>query len=371
MSTPRWSWDVRPSAFHTAGFLAAQLLGVLLLGSPLARAQAPSAAPPSAAPSEPPLRVIWISDDPQCDGADVATRALRLVSPGVVPRPLKATVEVQREGDGWLVRLQTESADQSGRRILRAESCKELEQAIALLLAMTMESKGEPPAALPEPTRPAPAVPHPPGPNADGSDGPDEPPPPPPPSVPGLELGAFARVTGKVGWGLQPGTAFGVGANIGVRLGDVDVGIDAAYWPGTRETVPEQGSVVVARYDVGLRACWNVWRAGDLVVAPCLAPGLTYYQYDTQDIANVNQDPEYPLLINVTGGVDVRYAPFGPHLSLVLSGGLTWEKIQPFRTGIDAQTVGENDPSEETSYVELYRTKGLGPRLELGLDARF
>ena len=365
MSIPRRSWDVRPSALHAAGFCAAQLLGVLLLGSPLARAQAPNAP----AEGQLPLRVIWISDDPQCDGGDVASRALRLVSPGVVPRPLKATVEVQREGDGWLVRLQTESADQSGRRILRAESCKELEQAIALLLAMTMESKGEPPAALPEP--PTPAVPHPPGPNADGDDGPDEPPPPPPPPSPGIELGAFGRVTGKVGWGLQPGTAFGVGANIGASIGDIDVGIDAAYWPGTRETMPGQGSVVVVRYDLGLRACWNVLRAGDLVVAPCLGPGVTYYRYDTEDISSVNEDPEYPLLVNVTGGVDVRYAPFGPHVSLVLGGGLTWEKVQPFRTGIDDPTVPDAAQPVEPAYLEIYRTKGLGPRLELGVDARF
>jgi hypothetical protein len=367
MSIPRRSWDVRPSAFQAAVFLAAQLLGVLLLGSRLARAQAPSAPPAN----EPPLRVIWISDDPQCDGGDVAARALRQVSPGVVPRPLKAMVEVQREGEGWLVRLQTESADQSGRRILRAESCKELEQAIALLLAMTLESKGEPPAALPEPPATPPASPRPPGPNADGADGPDELPPPPPPPSPGLTLGAFARATGKVGWGLQPGTAFGVGANIGASFGDIDVGIDAAYWPGTRETVPDQGSVVVVRYDVGLRACWNVWRAGDLVVAPCLGPGLTYYRYDTEDISSVNEDPDYPLLVNVTGGVDVRYAPFGPHVSLVLGGGLTWEKVQPFRTAIDDPAMPDDDQPAEPAYVEIYRTKGLGPRLELGVDARF
>src|SRR6188472_3506897 len=125
----RETWSLRDRRRTAAA------LTLLLAGSPAA------AQPSAVAPAEPPLRVEWNTNDPTCDGDDVDERALRLVASGVVPRPLTAKVGVERQGDEWRVRIETQSAgrEQPGRREFRAESCEHLEQAVALLLAMTLE----------------------------------------------------------------------------------------------------------------------------------------------------------------------------------------------------------------------------------------
>jgi hypothetical protein len=354
---------------RAARFSAALWLPLAFLGSS-AQAQ-----PRDTGPVEPALRMTWESDDPACGGDDVSARALRMVSPGVVPRPLRARVEVRREGAEWLVRLQTESGEQSGRRILRADSCAELEHAIALLLAMTMESKGDvlPPETPAAPVQPAePAI---------------VPPLVTPPSVAppelkpeihdaatpdagagesgGIDLGWFARLDGKAATGLQPGLGLGVGVSAGVRLGAVDVGATGAFWPETRAQVLDRvGRVSVTRQNIGLRACWNAWRAGGLVVAPCLAPELTFFRYVSQDVIDTRHGTAGPLP-SLTVAADLRYELIDRRLSVLLSPGLTWEKPQPFRIRL------ADEPTSEGETAEIYKTKGLGARLEVGVDARF
>jgi hypothetical protein len=345
------------------------------------------AAPASAQPArvleaaEPPLRMTWETDDPACSGDDVSARALRLVSPGVVPRPLQARVEVRRDGDEWLVRLQTQSGELSGRRILRAESCGELQQAIALLLAMTMESKGD---VLPAEPAPPPVAAEPPA-----------PPPPPPAVVPapvapapagdvadhrpaedadtggGLGLGWFVRADGKAAYGLKPGLGLGVGITAGIRLGDFDVGASAAHWPTTRAQAPDRrGYMDLSRQDVSLRVCWNAWRAGDFTLAPCVAPELTFFRYETSRVRIPASDSVGPYP-SVTTSIDLRYALVADSLSLVLSPGLTVARARPFAFVLDDGSQADEPPGADAPKEEFYRTMGFGPRLEVGVDARF
>src|SRR6185295_3599895 len=102
-----------------------------------------------------PLALTWLSSDASCNGDGVGTRALHLVREGVTPRPTQAHAQVGREGSHWLVELQTRSESSLGRRTLRGESCAEIENAIALVLAMMLESGGRAEAV---PTAAAPAL---------------------------------------------------------------------------------------------------------------------------------------------------------------------------------------------------------------------
>ena len=326
---------------------------------------------------EPPLRMTWDSDDAACGGDDVSARALRMVSPGVVPRPLRANVEVRHDGEQWLVRLQTESGDQSGRRILRAESCTELQQAIALLLAMAMESKGD---VLPEP--PPPAV--------------TEPIPPPPapvvvraPPVPaevdddratpeeegaseGSAVGWFVRLDGKAAHGLKPGLGLGVGVAAGVRLGDFDIGASAAHWPASRADASNRpGYMNLSRQDIGLRACWSAWRVGAFTLAPCIAPELTFFRWESKQVWDPRSDAVGPLT-SVTAGLELRYTLIADSLSILVNPALTLERVQPFELRLRPDTgPASQPPAEPPEPVEIYRTERFGPRLELGVDARF
>jgi hypothetical protein len=349
-----------------ARFHAALLFSVAALLGATVRAQ-----PSEPAAPEPALRLTWESDDPACSGSDVNARALHLVTPGVVPRPLRARVEVRREAEQWLVRLQTESGELSGRRILRAESCAEIERAIALLLAMAMESKGdvlppelpatpvEPPPQTPPAVSPAPGHPSleaplpiadtkPPASERDGA---------------GIDLGWFARLDGKVASGLQPGLGVGMGLVVGVRLGDLDVGASGAFWPQTDAQVLDRpGRVGVTRQDVGLRMCWNAWRTGGLVLAPCLNPELTFFRYVSESVVETRRGTKHPMPA-LSGAADIRYELLDRRLSLLISPGVTWQRPQPFEIQLGME------PDEE--WRKIYTTAGFAARLELGVDARF
>jgi hypothetical protein len=362
-------------------------VGALMLGVSRASAQ-PATPPPDPAPARAPLRVLWTSEDPSCDGGDVAAHALRLVSPGVAPSPLTARVQVQH-ADKWLVQLETESGDQRGRRTLRAESCEEIEQAIALLLAMTMEARGElpgPAEAPPEAVTPAPVPSPAPPPEAPPAEAAAAAPPPSP--VPpeldneepapaeearsGLAIGWFARAGGKGGKGLQPGYAWGASLGLGIRLGDVDIGVEGQYWPQTRQGLPDQGSdaeILVGRENAGLSVCWNLVRVGHFVAAPCVAPQVTLFAFDSRGLDEVNE-ADVPPLFGVATAADARYELLGGRLSVLLSLGLEWEKKQPFQIELkdpEGTAAGVPDPR----FVEIYRTTGVGSRLEVGIDARF
>jgi hypothetical protein len=345
------------------------LVSGLLLGGTRALAQ------PSPAPEEAPLRVLWTSEDPACDGEGVAARARSLVAPGVVPRPLRASVEVRREGPLWVVHVETQSGAQTGRRSLRAESCHELEGAIALLLAMTMESGLDTPAPQAAP----PAVPELPSalppeqpcssevPPAD----PDEAPP--RDASPGLYRGLFVRVGGKAGWGQQPGLALGAAAAAGVRLGDFELGASGTYWPATEEVIEEvEGArVSIGRSSVGLRGCWNAWRAEGLVLAPCVSPAVTWYQFESTGLRR-SLARSVPAALAVEASAELRYELFGGALAISLGAGLNIERPQPFTVdSIIDQDDAEDENAPRPPPLEVYNTKAVGPRLEVGLDARF
>ena len=353
------------------------LVSSLLLGGPLLGARE-ALAQPSPAPEEPPLRVLWTSEDPECDGEGVAARALSLVTPGVVPRPVRANVEVRREGPLWVVRLETQSGAQTGRRSLKAESCREIEGALALLLAMTMESGLDEPQPAPAEPAPAPVTPPPAAPPraAAPMELPEARDPPETPAAadePGLWQGLFIRVSGKAGWGQQPGTALGASAAAGVRLGAFELGIAGTYWPSTEQSIDELAGarISIRRDDVKLRACWNAWRAGNFVVVPCLTPGVTMYHFESTGLVR-NRTNSVPPGAALGAGVDLRYELFGGALALSLGGGINVERPQPFTVDpILDQDDEEDENAPPREPLEVYNTKTIGPRLEIGIDARF
>lgn len=367
MRALRWSSEGRAGVGVRA--LAQLLLASSLLGAPRAAAQ-PSRPEPA------PLRLEWATDDPSCHGADVAERAVALVTPGVRPRPLTAHVQVAHEEGGWSVQLQTESPGSSGRRTLRAESCENLRQAIALLLAMAMEAKDIQQAA------PAPAAP--PAPPATSAP-PAEPPAPapararssalprPPPAVPseraGLRLGGFVRAGGRAGLGQQPGLALGATLAAGARLGPLELGARATHWPATvASAAGRTARLALGRDDIGLRACWSFRLADGLTAAPCLAPELTFFRHESERLATPSSGTSGPFP-SLSAALDLRRDLLGDVLGVVLSAGLTWEKPQPFHIAL--LPAGEMGAGGQAVDMEIYRTKGLGARLEVGVDARF
>lgn len=358
---------------------------ILLLG---ARALAQAEEPPSAGAGREaeasPLQLSWSSSEPDCSGNLVAARALQMVGRDVTPPAVDARAEVSRVGPTWTVKLETRSDNQTGTRVLNGETCKEIQDAVALLLTMILESEV---AAVPSPAPDRPDVPP----------GPVPPPAPtsqPSPSVspitearpeadvidqrgadtapePGggeSELGGLARLHGGATLGLEPDVWLGFGAAVGLYWRSLDVAVVGNYWPSTRVGIEgSTGHVEISRLAVGLRGCFTAWSPGHLDVAGCLLPELTLFRYSSHGIEDESRGAADHLLVSGTSAVELRYRPVGRHFSIVLSPGVTWEKAQPFHVRVLCQEA----PCDPIQSREVHRTSGLGVRLEMGLEARF
>jgi hypothetical protein len=331
-----------------------------LLSARPAHAQSPDATGAASGP----LALSWTSSDPSCDGASVAARALELVARGVTPRPTEAQARVTRDGDQWLVDLETRSDSSLGRRTLRGESCQELQQAIALLLAMIMESEAKaapaPPPALPPAPAPVPAPTL--GPSLDSGLPPehDEPPRIPPPAPPRRGWGGVMRAHGLAALGLQPGLGLGVGGALGGAWGPFELLVSGAYWPSTRVSIFDRdGLLEMDRKVLGLTACYEVWSAGPLRALPCVSPELMWLEWRPLGLRVTNEGRTNHIEA-LTAYLDLRTEVFGPVFISILPG-FTWEHPRPFRA----------KKCEDCNASDVFQLWGIGPILGAGVGARF
>jgi len=344
------------------------VLGLALLGlarpclaQPDAGRAGPS--PASVQPNPGPLELSWVSPDPTCDGTTVTARALELVTPGVTPRPTQARAELSRDGNSWIVDLQTRSESHAGRRVLRGESCKEIQQAIALLLAMILESEAK--SAASQPPAAAPAVPAPAAapntmlaPNAMAAAIADDAPPPPPPA-PGLRLGWLLRSDATAALGLKPGLGLSAGVGAALSLGAWELAGSVAYWPTSRTPIFDgAGTLDVSRRNLSLAGCYGFSLGTVLQIVPCVGPELSWYSYSSDGIEEGAEGTK--LLVSGTGTLDFRFEIIGPMFA-ALTPGVTWGKIQPFQ----AKDCRDCNPTD------VFHTWGIGPRLGAGIGARF
>jgi hypothetical protein len=325
----------------------------VLLAAPLAQAQTTDAAPS-------PLQLSWTSSDPSCDGASVAERALELVARGVTPRPTEAHAQISRDGEQWLVDLETRSESNLGRRTLRGESCQELQQAIALLLAMIMESeaKSAPPAPAPPAAVPPPAL----GPSLDSGQPPehDEPSRVPPPAPPRHGWGGVMRAHGVAALGLQPGLGLGVGGAVGGAWGPFELLVSGAYWPSSRVAIFDRdGLLEMDRKVLGLTACYEVWSAGPLRAVPCLSPELIWLEWRSRGLRETNSGQTNHTEA-LTAYLDLRTEVFGPVFISVLPG-FTWQHPRTFSA----------KKCEDCNASDVFQLWGIGPILGAGVGARF
>jgi len=358
---------------------------LLSLALPATAQQAPPA-PPSGSP----LQLTWVSTEASCTGADVVAEARGLVAPGVTPQPVVARATVHHDPEGWAVRLETRSGNQTGQRSLRGGTCREIQQAIGLLLAMTMESghlSGEaapatptPATPLPTPATPAPAA----APATPRSAAPaTEPPrttteapqpravlaagarPAPVASSSAGALSVLVRLDAEAAYGLQPeGVGFGASVGAGVGWKALELTVGASYWPATETPIfSGQGRIEVVRHSFDLSACLRLWDGGSFELVPCLAGELTYLHSRTLD-TDVPKTGETIELGSLSGSVDLRYWLPGRVIFLFLKPGITWEKPAVFEVWFNC----EPDECDPTPAAE---TPGIGLRLRAGVGARF
>jgi hypothetical protein len=342
-------------------WLSVAAAALLLLPPGVGRTQDSTSSPARSAPS--PLGLTWATSDPGCDGSAVAARALELVAKGITPRPTQARAQVERDGDHWVVDLETRSESQIGRRRLRGESCKEIQQAIALLLAMILESEAKAESApAPVGAVSPPAVPEPPT-SLDspvGAPEQDAPPPPPPRGPRNDGFGWALRMEGTAAMGLQPSLGLGVGASIAAAYGPFELHVGGAYWPTSQASIFERdGTIEMSRKILGLSACYRLLDRGVVQALPCVGPERVWTKWRSTGLSTNRQDdppPEWSL----TASLELRLQVFGP-MFLLIAPGITWEQPQPF----------EAQPCNDCALTPVFQTWPVGPRLTAGVGARF
>lgn len=357
---------------------------VLLGAQALAQPNDPAAAA-GGGPVAAPLRLSWSSSEPDCDGDGVAARALQMVGRGVNLPPVEARADVSRDGSSWTVKLETQSENQAGTRVVSGETCREIQDAVALLLTLILESEMD---AAPSPAPQPPDVPAAPSTPPEPPSGPlsgvtpitgatsetalfdepeDEEPPPAGPRDVGPDLGWLLRLHGGASLGLQPDLGVGFGAAAGVHWRSWDFAVAASFWPSTRADPPGTGYVEIGRLGMGVRSCFTAWSTGHLDIAGCVLPELTLFQFASFEIRRERHGDPGRVLLSGTAALDFRYRLLGRHISAVLSPGVTWEKRQPFH--VDVRCL--QPPCEPMDPIKFHETSGLGGRLEIGVDARF
>jgi hypothetical protein len=346
---------MRPPPLSQArlGRVLALLASVFVASVGGTAASAPAA--PSSATS-PPLELEWQSHDPGCDAENVLELTLSSLAPSARPRRIAATAQVRRDGSDWVLQLDTRSSLHTGRRILRSPSCADLRQALALLLAMILESEDDPD-SVELPAEAAGGV------SADelrsGTD-----------RAPERErwLRVIAQAGGHYGFGLQPGTSWGFAGGVGVAWRFLEASLRFTHWPVTRADVPDSnGYIEVTRNDYALALCASLDPLDWLSIVPCVAPKLTYFDANAVDTTGARGNSA--TIRGVNGTLDVRYWLPGQHLFLALGSGVVWENPQPFSI---QRTCQDGSPPECMPHDEpVHETPGVGGSVSLSIGARF
>jgi hypothetical protein len=181
---------------------------------------------------------------PDCPTAQEVERDIsRLIGESSHERTVRASATVSGGDEGWKVRVRMETGGEVSERSLSAPTCRALEKAVALVIAITIEPR----AASGEPLPPPPPPVEPP---------PPKPPPPPPVVVrEPMPLKWFAALGPTTEIGLLPQVGVGGELSVGFRIPIFSAELSGAVFAPESASVsgPSGGRFTLA--SGGLRAC--------------------------------------------------------------------------------------------------------------------
>ncbi len=184
---------------------------------------------------------------PECpSGQEVERDISRLIGESSHERTVRAFAAVTASEDGWRVRVRLETGGEVSERSLAAPTCRALEKAVALVVAITIEPRAaasEPPPVLPPPQN-------------------DVAPKPLSPAVvrePTRALQGFAVLGPATEVGLLPQLGLGGELDAGLRLPAFSVELLGALYAPQRNTVKGSTGGRFTLASAGIRACGRIF----------------------------------------------------------------------------------------------------------------
>jgi len=302
----------------------------------------------------PGLELRW-SAPAECPTEREVLRSVEQLLAGGSTTELRADARVDKRAEGFVLALGWSTRDASATRVLEGESCQELAQAAALMLALAAEPKAPLPSS--------------PGSNPDTSGGrPTQPAEPLPASIatPGAAAGpdrvasprpTDARLTlsvrtgAAVDAGSLPRASVGVLGGAAIRLGAPSLRLDASVFAPKEEEKPFGGG----RFGLGtaaLAACY-AFSLGVVELEPCAAAELQVVA--SRGLRLRSHEERAALLLRLGAGVEVD-------LELTRSLGVfagIWGLWAPARP----RFVVDGEP--------VFRPAALVPRAALGFEYAF
>jgi hypothetical protein len=323
-------------------------------------------------PAQPdPLQLEWQGEASCGDAAAVRTGALELLGGTPPRRRLAAKASVQREAQGWQVRLETDSGGERGTRELRGDSCAAVQRAVSLMLAMILES--EPPAAASGVPAAAPAAP----------------PPQPAPPRPVLETyltdpeqQAAPETRSRLGprWllapelsaaaGATPHVGFGIGALAAIVLGRFELGVAGRYWFAREQLAPLDDPArpghLIGRQDLEAYGCFAAFGSLNtgLTLSGCIAPGVTRVAGDAVRASEGDATLSH-WSPSLSGALRLRYFPIS-NMFAGLTPAASWSRRQDFQLA-----VNDSDEPDTVRRLLVYRTQDVFFRISVELGLRF
>jgi hypothetical protein len=326
---------------------------------------------PAPAPADR-LQLEWQGEASCGDAAAVRAGALELLGDTPPRRRLAAKASVQREAQGWQVRLETDSGGERGTRELRGDSCAAVQRAVSLMLAMILESEppaaasGVPPAAAPAAPPPQPA---PPRPVVDTYlTDPEQPAAPETRSRLGPrwllapELSAAAGATPHVG--------FGIGALAAIVLGRFELGVAGRYWFAREQLAPLDDPArpghLIGRQDLEAYGCFAAFGSltTGLTLSGCIAPGVTRVAGDAVRASEGDATLSH-WSPSLSGALRLRYFPIS-NMFAGLTPAASWSRRQDFQLA-----VNDSDEPDTVRRLLVYRTQDVFFRISVELGLRF
>jgi hypothetical protein len=288
------------------------------------------------------LDLLWMVPS-SCPDADAERTEIRrrvgAMDPAQMPERISAKVEIHAEpGGALLLTLRTSIGATTGERFLTGHDCRQLSDAVALVLALLIN------------------------PNAAAGDAPPPPPllPPPPPPIASAELAERAPfalgVEAVLAEGVLPNLAEGVAGGLSFQRGGLVLAARGGGFFAQDQPAPVLAGARASFYliEAALEICVRTWPGRRLGATACLGGAIERLHGESSGVSSSGQA-----------------SALWPEALARIMGHLRLGQRTRLRLGAEAHGLGSRPDLAIRGLGSVYRPPAVSMRASLGIDMLF